>query len=210
MNTVVHRPLAIHIPRTGIPELDNYPRIPDLKGSGAVRGFTEHMRRLREAGLNVSPVIMGGAADAWKFYDIARERMADGGYDLDDDSFKIALFLSASDAATLTTGNSNLADLSNQHANGNGYTTGGIALTTTWVASTATLTFDYTNSPVWTASGGSIVARFAVIYDDTHGSNGLLCMTTMDNAPADVTATTGNTLTVDANSSGVFTLTGAT
>ena len=149
------------------------------------------------------------AADAWKMYQSARERLADGTYDLDTDSFKMALFLSTSDAATLTAGtNDNLADLTNEHANGNGYTTGGVALTNVvWTRSSNTVTFDCDNA-VWTASGGSITCRFAVIYDDTHASDGLLCMTTLDNTPADVTVTDGNTLTVAINASGVFDLTG--
>jgi hypothetical protein len=155
------------------------------------------------------------AADAWKMYDIARERMGDGTYDMDDHEFKMALFTSASDAATLTTANSNLADLTNQVANANGYVTGGVAITGTitnanqWLLTGSTIKFD-TDDAVWTASGGSIVARFAVIYDDTHASDGLLCMTTLDNTPADVTVTDGNTLTVAIHANGVFTITGMT
>lgn len=146
-------------------------------------------------------------ADAWKIYDTARERIADGTYDLDGDSFKMALFLSTSNAATLTSGNAEYGDLTNEHANGNGYTTGGVSVAATWTRSGSTVTFDVADG-VWTASGGSIVARFAVIYDDTHASDGLLCMSLLDNTPANVTATAGNTLTVAINASGVFTLTG--
>lgn len=154
-------------------------------------------------------------ANAWKMYDIARERMGDITYDMDGDEFKMALFLSTSDAATLTTANSNLADLTNEHANANGYTTGGVAITASitpanqWLLTGSTIMFD-ADDAVWTASGGSIICRFAVIYDDTHASDGLLCMTTLDNTPADVTVTSGNTLTVAINASGVFTITGMT
>jgi hypothetical protein len=88
------------------------------------------------------------------------------------------------------------------HANANGYTTGGIAITLT-LAGTTTVTVDISTDPVWTASGGSITARFAVIYEV--GGN-VLCYALLDSTPADVTATTGNTLTVAANASGVFTL----
>jgi len=149
------------------------------------------------------------AADAWKMYDTARERIADATYDLDNDTFKMALYLSTSDAATLTSGNAEKADLTNEHANANGYTTGGVTVAATWTRSGSTVTFDVADG-VWTASTGSIVARFAVIYDDTHASDGLLCMSLLDNAPADITATDGNTLTVQINASGVFTLTGMT
>lgn len=62
---------------------------------------------------------------------------------------------------------------------------------------------DISTDPVWTASGGSITARFAVIYEV---SGNVLCYCLLDSTPADVTATTGNTLTVAAHSSGVFTL----
>lgn len=149
------------------------------------------------------------AAEAWKMYDIARLRLGDGSYDMDTHAFKMALFLSTSNCATLTTGNSNLADLTNEHANANGYTTGGVTVAATWTAATSTVTFDVADG-VWNASGGSIQARFAVIYDDTHANDGLLCKSLLDTTPADVTATDGNSLTVQINASGVFTLTGMT
>src|SRR3990167_7486340 len=72
-----------------------------------------------------------------------------------------------------------------------------------------TVTFDETTNPVWTASGGFIIARFAVIFNDSHASNQAVCVCLMDTTPADVTATTGNTLTITINASGLFTLSGA-
>ena len=65
------------------------------------------------------------------------------------------------------------------------------------------VTVDISTDPVWTASGGSITARFAVIYEV---SGRVLCYATLDSTPADVTATDGNTFTVAANASGLFTL----
>lgn len=125
--------------------------------------------------------------------------MLNGTFDLDTDSFKIALFLSTSDiGATETT----YAGVTNEHANANGYTTGGIAVTLT-LAGTTTVTVDVSVDPVWTASGGSIIARFAILYEV---SGNVLCYGLLDAAPADVTATSGNTLTVAAHASGVFTL----
>jgi len=91
---------------------------------------------------------------------------------------------------------------SSEHANANGYEDGGIAVALT-LAGTTTVTVDVTTDPVWTASGGSIVARWAVIYEV--GGN-VLCYCLLDSAPADVTVTTGNTLTVAAHASGIFTL----
>lgn len=150
------------------------------------------------------------AAGKWKLYDIAKKRIGDGTFDLDDTSnWKMALFLSTSDANTLTNVNGVFGDLTNEHANANGYTSGGIALTgVTWTESAGTVTFDCDN-PVWTASGGSIVARFAVIYKDATVNTfvkPILCVCLLDTTPADVTVTTGNTLTITINASGVFTL----
>ena len=71
------------------------------------------------------------------------------------------------------------------------------------LSGTTTVTAVMTTAPVWTASGGSIVARFAVIYEV---AGNVLCYCLLDSTPADVTATDGNTLTVGANGATVFTL----
>lgn len=129
----------------------------------------------------------------------ARTKLLDGTFDIDTDSWKMALLLSTSN---ISTGSTTHAAVTNEHANANGYTTGGIAIVLT-LAGTTTVTVDISTDPVWTASGGSIVARFGEIYEV--GGN-VLCYCLLDSTPADVTATTGNTLTVAANASGVFTL----
>lgn len=147
------------------------------------------------------------AAVTWKMYRTARLRIFQGAYNLETDTFKIALFLSTSNALSSLSTSSNLADLTNQHANANGYTTGGVTVNGAVTQSTDTVTFD-TDDAAWTASGGSITARFAVCYDDTHASDGLLAVSTLDSTPADVTVTDGNTLTVGVT--GLFTSTGMT
>lgn len=139
------------------------------------------------------------AAGTWTFPDSARTDLADGVLRIAADTYKMALFLSTSNIGAAST---TYAGVTNEHANANGYTTGGIAVDLT-LAGTTTVTADIATDPVWTASGGSIVARFAVIYEV--GGN-VLCYCLLDSTPADVTATTGNTLTVAANASGVFTL----
>lgn len=139
------------------------------------------------------------AAGAWVFPNSARADLLNGTFDLDTDSFKCALFLSTSNIGA---GSTTYAALTNEHANANGYTTGGVAVVLN-LAGTTTVTVDITTDPVWTAAGGSIVARFAVIYEV---GGRVLCYCLLDAAPADVTATTGNTLTVAANVAGVFTL----
>lgn len=143
--------------------------------------------------------IMGGAAGAWTFTNGGRTSLLNGTFDIDSDTWKMALFLSTSNIGAAST---TYAGVTNEHANANGYTTGGIAVTLT-LAGTTTVTVDISTDPTWTASGGSIVARFAVIYEV---SGNVLCYCLLDSTPADVTVTDGNTLTVQINASGVFTL----
>jgi hypothetical protein len=154
------------------------------------------------------------AAGKWKMYEAAGEYAADGTHDLDDTTnWKLALFLSAGNANTLSVGTGVYGDLTSEHANANGYTTGGAAITgVTWVRSGNVTTFDCDNV-VFTASGGSIVARYAVIYRNATVNSiikPLLAVCVLDTAPADVTATDTNTLTISMNASGLLTFTGAT
>lgn len=153
------------------------------------------------------------AAGKFKTYQKAVDYLLDGTFDIDDaTNWKMAIFLSTSNANDLTLAAPIYGNLTNEHANGNGYTTGGVALTNvTFGRSGQVLTFDCDNA-VWNASGGSIVGRFGVIYkNDTVNSvvKPALCVFLLDSAPADVTATTGNSLTVAINASGVITITGA-
>ena len=92
--------------------------------------------------------------------------LADGTIDLDSHAFKAVL----SDVAPNVASNTILANIT-QIANGNGYTTGGQALTSvTWAETGAgTGIFQFTAADIgWTAVGGSIGPfRWIVIYDDT-------------------------------------------
>src|SRR5262245_7673543 len=146
------------------------------------------------------------AAGKWKRYNKFPLWAADGTFDMDADTFKFALYLSTSNANTLT--NSVLADLTNEHANANGYTTGGVTATgVTWLESSGVITFD-ANDPVWNALGGNIVARFCVCYKSGTANghaNPLVCVSLLDTAPADVTAVDGNPLTIQINASGILT-----
>jgi hypothetical protein len=139
------------------------------------------------------------AAGNWTFPNSARTDLINGTFDIDTDTWKMALFLSTSNIGS---GSTTYAGLTNEVANANGYLTGGKSITLT-LAGTTTVTVDISSDPVWTASGGSITARYAVIYEV---GGRVLCYALLDSTPADVTATDGNTLTVAANASGVFTL----
>jgi hypothetical protein len=139
------------------------------------------------------------AAGAWTFTNGARTNLLNGSVPVDSGTFKMALFLSTSNLGAAST---TFAGVTNEHAAANGYTAGGESVDLT-LAGTTTVTVDIATDPVWTASTGDIVARFAAIYEV--GAD-ILCFCLLDDSPADVTATDGNTLTVAANASGVFTL----
>jgi hypothetical protein len=140
------------------------------------------------------------ASGAWVFTNTGRTKLLDGTFDVADDTFKMALFLSTSNLAASST---TYAALTNEHANANGYTTGGISVDLT-LSGTTTVKVDIATDPAWTASGGSIVAKWAVIYEV---SGDVLCYCLLDSGGADVTCTAGNILTVAADASnGVFTL----
>lgn len=140
------------------------------------------------------------AAGAWVFTYNALTKMLQAGFNFDSDTFKTALLLSTSN---ITTASTTYAGLSNEHANANGYTTGGIAADLGVSGATGTKKVDVASDPVWTASGGSIVARWAVIYEV---GGDVVCYCLLDSTPGDVTTTDGNTLTVATHASGVFTL----
>jgi hypothetical protein len=143
------------------------------------------------------------AAGAWTIYNEFKKTLGDKVVDLGNDTFKIGLFQSTSNAGSATLTTAQYATLTNQVASANGYTTAGVTVAVTWTRSTGTVTFD-TADASWTASGGSIVARFAVLYDDTATNKNLVAYMLLDSAPADVTVTDGNTLTIQI--ANVFTL----
>jgi hypothetical protein len=141
------------------------------------------------------------AAGAWTFTDAARTYLLDGTFDLNSDTFYMALFQSGSNIGAAST---TYAGLTSEVAQAFGYLTGGQSMGSLTLSGTTTVTVDDPADVVWTASGGSITARFAVIYES--GGN-VLCYCLLESVgPADVTATTGNTLTVALHASGIFTL----
>lgn len=102
------------------------------------------------------------------------------------------------------------ADLTNELATANGYTNGGLTLgSVTWTRATAVATFDAADA-VWTVSTANLVARyFALRISGTLNSlvDPLIGYGLLDTTPADVTTTPGNTLTIQWNASGIFTVT---
>jgi hypothetical protein len=142
------------------------------------------------------------APSAWTIYANFKLNLGKKLENLSTDTIKMALFLSTSNVGSATVGTTYSA-ATNEVATAYGYTAAGVTCAATWTNSAGTETFTCANG-AWTASGGSIVARLAVLYDSTSGD--LIAYSTLDSTPADVTATTGNVLTVAISGSGVFTL----
>lgn len=147
------------------------------------------------------------AAGAWTISNAFKTRILNGGaLDIDSDTLKVALVSSTSNIvsgpADCYTGGTGTA-LTNELSTANGYTAGGATAASLSISGTSTVTFDIADI-VWTASGGSIAARYAVLYDSTVASKTIIAYALLDTTPADVTVTTGNTLTIGI--ANVFTL----
>ena len=138
------------------------------------------------------------------FFDEFKKYLGDGTIDLDSHTFKAVL----TNTAPTTGTNTVLADIT-QIANGNGYTTGGQALTSvTWSETGAGLGVWRWNAAdfTWTASGGNIGPfRYVVIYDDTPTSPADPLVGLFDYG-TNITITDGNAFTVDIGTNGIFEL----
>lgn len=130
-------------------------------------------------------------AGPFTLYDGVAEYMGDGTLDFDTNAFNITLHTSA---YTPNQAHDVYADATNELPTANGYVSGGAALTgVTWAQVAGVAPFDSDNQ-VWTADGGPITARYGIVRQITPDK--LLGYYLLDDAPADITATDGNTFTV--------------
>lgn len=146
------------------------------------------------------------AAGVITLFNIAKEKLADGTFDLDSQTFKVVLCdssqaLSASFAGTST--DCRYADLTGELSTANGYTAGGLTLTTTWTRSSGTMTFD-ADDAAWTLTGAGITYKYAVIYADNTNDD-LLCFFDVDTGGGSISPSAG-AHTLQWNASGLFTL----
>jgi len=144
----------------------------------------------------------------FNLFNSAKLSIMDGTINLSSDTFKIVLCTSAQ-AITVGTApfvDAVYADLTAELTTANGYTAGGQALTTVALSQTAgVFKFDCDN-PSWTASGGSLTARYYAIYSDTATNKDLLGFGLLDTTPADVTVIDTEPLTIAISASGLFTI----
>ena len=123
------------------------------------------------------------------------EKLAEKAFDLQNDTLKVALSNTAPDE----TSDTQLSDIT-QISNGNGYTTGGEAVTVSSSAQTGGTYKLVITNPTWTASGNMGTFRYLVLYDDTATNDELICyfdigsglsLTSSDTYTANFDATNG-------------------
>ena len=147
------------------------------------------------------------AAQAWKIYNLSKKKIGNTSLNLAATAFRITLHKSTSNAATLTLGVYN--SLTNELTEANGYSSSGKALANeAWTvgASAKQYKFD-ADDPIWTATGGNITSiMFAAIWLSAAATANrhLLCNASLTSAV--FTLSQNNTLTLQMNSSGIFTM----
>lgn len=144
------------------------------------------------------------AAAAWKVYNEAKQKMLNGGIDLDAATLRMALYKSSSNISTFML--STAASVTNA-VSGGGYT-GVKTLTASMIAGANASTFKFTfGNVVFTASGADITSiMHALIYVS---GGAAICWSKLSTAIFSVTS--GNTLTIAANATGgAFTISGGT
>lgn len=138
------------------------------------------------------------------FFHEFKRYLCDGTIDLDSHTFKAVLSNTAPSAANDTV----LANIT-QIANGNGYTTGGQALTSVTWSETGSGTGVWRWNAAdfsWTATGGAIADfRYVIICDDTPSSPADPLVGYWDYGTT-LSITAGNTFNVDIGASGIFEL----
>lgn len=148
------------------------------------------------------------AATAWIFYNEAKKKIGNNIIPLDAGIFKMQLHTSASNASTATL--SIASEVNNEIAVAGGYAAGGRTLAgVAWTIAgdPSSVKWDATDL-IFTASGANLsIVKFAVIHNsiDTVTSGHLLCWSRLSTAQFSVTS--GNTLTIQFATAGIFTLT---
>ena len=130
------------------------------------------------------------AFDQWKVTSAARARLVTGQFDLDSDAWMVALFQSTSNLGAAST---SYASVTDEVAAGNGYATGGVAVTFT-ITGTDLVSVAFTVNPVWTVVTSSLVANKAAIYEV---GGDVLAYLQLDDTGVDKVTTVGNELKLD-------------
>lgn len=152
------------------------------------------------ATLLLAPVGVAPAAHAaagnWTFTDSGRTNILNSATKLTTDTLKVQLYTSATNLGASST---SCSTVTNEVSSTNtGYTTGGATITLT-LAGTTSVTASFTSNPTWTAGSANLTANKAGLCDTT--ADKVVAFFSLDSGNADVTVTTGNTLTIDSDGS---------
>lgn len=148
---------------------------------------------------------MATTTGTFNFFESFLRDMGNGALDLDTDALGVLLTTSAytPDSAA----HEKVSSITNE-LSGNGYAREALAnVAWTEVGPNGKMMLD-SDDPAWTASGGSLVARYWVLYSNAEASDAareLIAWGLIDDTPADVTTTDGNTLTFNVPAAGWFT-----
>ena len=142
------------------------------------------------------------AAGTWQVYFTALERLMDGSYDLDTHSFICALL-----------DNAYTPDLVN-HNDGTDVFGDEIADTDYARVTLTSVTWDETNGTVtWDAANidfgttVDIAARYAVVFNDTHAEDGLVCYLDLNDGGSTNVSSSASQFLIQIAATGIFTLT---
>lgn len=142
-----------------------------------------------------------------KAYPMLAQNLGQKLIDIDSDTLKVALMSAYTYAATHQYWADVLA--AGTQSSGTGYTSGGATLgSVTWSRSGDVYTLDAADTS-WNAAGGSLAAKYAVIYDSTPASDAtrpLIGYVNLDGAAGTLTATDAN-FTITWSASGILTVT---
>lgn len=150
------------------------------------------------------------AAGPFTWFNQALLKVLNGSINLTGTNFNVALTLSAQPLTAAFAGastNCRYADLTSQTANGNGYTTGGLALTGETLSRTTNVVTWTSGAMSWTITSTGITCRYAVIYDNSTVNKDLLCFCDLDPlASGDLTVSAGP-LVITPDTNGILRLT---
>lgn len=138
-------------------------------------------------------------AGTWQVYHIARERLMDGTYDLDDNTFICAL-LDTAHTVDLAT-QAEITDVAADEITDTDYAR--VTLTSiTWDETNGIVTFDSADIDFGTSV--DIAARYAVIFNSS-AADGLLCSVDLNTGGGNVSSSQ-STFLIQIAATGIFTL----
>lgn len=149
------------------------------------------------------------AAGAWTLFNKGELKLAQASIDLDTHAFKLALCGSTQALDRTFVGTSTdcrYSDLTNELSTANGYTVGGLSLSSISLSQAANVVTWLAADGSWTLTG-SLVFKYGVIYDDTNANKDLLCFFDANTASGSSTVTASASPLLIPLSSGIFAIT---